>query len=76
MFWAVIQIYESKLSVQERGEFGRKLLCVADIPRWERVIVEGDAVDDRDEEQGPVGTGLGGSGVVAVGYGEEDVSYV
>ena len=38
--------------------------------------MEGDAVDDGDEEEGPVGSAFGGCGVVAVGDWEEDVGYV
>jgi len=42
----------------------------------EAVVVEGDAVDDGDEEEGPVRAGLGGVGVGAVVDGEEDVGYL
>ena len=35
--------------------------------------MEGDAVDDGDEEQGPVGAAFGDFGVAAVVDGEEDV---
>lgn len=38
--------------------------------------MEGDVVDEADEEEGPVGAAFGVGGVVAVVDGEEDVGCV
>ena len=46
------------------------------VVRVHAVVVEGDAVDDADEQQGPVRAAFGDGGVAVVVYGQEDVGRV
>lgn len=44
-----------------------------DVAGGHGVVVEGDAVGDADDEEGPVGPRLGDGGRAGVVYGEEEV---
>ena len=47
---AVAQVYEFQRLVQKNGKLLCDLLAVGSVARRQRVVVEGDAIYDRDEE--------------------------
>lgn len=75
LLWAISQFDELQGFLEEVGHFGREVVGVLSVAGVQGVIVEGDAVDDGDEEKRPVGSAFGYVGVAAVIDGEEDVRH-
>ena len=69
----ILQIDKADGTGEQLADFVGGELGFAAVGRVEGVVVEGDAVDDADEEEGPVRATLGDLDVAAVVDGEEDV---
>ena len=69
----VIQVHEPDWHVEEVSEFAGHDISFPDIALVQRVIVESDAVDDRDQQKGPMGTAFCLADVAAIIDGEENV---
>jgi len=69
----VLQVDEAEGLVDQAAEFLGRVVCFGLVAGWEAVVVEGDAVDDADEEEGPVRAAFCGGDALVVVDGEEDV---
>ena len=69
----IIQLHEAERAVEEPAYFLGDDRGFALVAGGEGVVVEGDAVDDGDEEEGPVGAAFGFDDGAAVVDWEEDV---
>lgn len=72
----IVQLYKPQPHTKEGLHLLADFVGFFFVVGHEAVVVEGYAVDDGDEEEGPVGAGFGDIGVAAVVDGEEDVGYV
>ena len=70
---SVIHVDELERPLQELLQLHARGVGFSVVTRRQRVVVERYAVDDADEQEGPVRAALGVRGVGAVVYGEEDV---
>lgn len=75
LLWTVSQFDKLEGFLEEVGHFGREVVGILSVAGVEGVVVEGDAVDDGDEEKRPVGSTFSYVGIAAVVDGEEDVCY-
>jgi hypothetical protein len=62
--------------VDETRHLPGGVVGLGDVAGGHAVVVEGDAVDEGDEQQGPVGATFGDGDRVVVVDGQEDVGYV
>lgn len=69
----VMQVDESDWPVEEGAELPCCCVRFPVVAGGQGVVVEGDSVDDGDEEEGPVRATFGFGDVAAVVYWEEDV---
>lgn len=69
----ILQIHEPKRPIQQRTNLIRSKPRLIVIGRGQGIVVEGHAVDDRDEQERPVAAAFGDGHVARVVYGEEDV---
>ena len=72
----VLQIDEADVAAQQLGDLVCRQGRFGAVGRAQAVVVEGDAVDEADEQQRPVRAAFGPGGVVAVVDGQEDVGGV
>jgi hypothetical protein len=73
LLWRVVHVDKPEPLLQQLFELGGGVAGLAIVAGGQRVVVEGDAVDDGDEEERPVRPAFGVRDVAAVVYGEEDV---
>lgn len=70
---AIVQIRKSQRLAQQLPDLLRRQRGLLFVHRVQRVVVEGDTIDDTNEEERPVRTAFGHFDVAAVVDGEEDV---
>src|SRR5271155_2053605 len=69
----VLQIDEAERLIEECRELLGDMMCVADIPRRQRVIVERDSINHGDQKKRPVRASLSNGWRLVVIDWEEDV---
>ena len=72
----VLKVDESERFVDQFGEFLGDVVRLVLVARRHAVVVEGHAVDNRHQQEGPVRAAFGDGYAVVVVYGEEDVADV
>jgi len=72
----VFHLRKLEREAQDLAQSVGALLRLEEVGAAERVVVEGHAVNDRDEKERPVGAPVGAPTVPCVVDGEEDVSHL
>lgn len=67
-------MYEPQVTINQAADFLRYDTRFASVSGWEGVVVERYAVDEGDEQEGPVSAAFRFDDVMAVVNGEEDMS--